>query len=143
MSVSVLCLLLLAGCSSNGDPFSYVNASGKLTYEDGTLIPAKAIELRFYSQNEAIGNAHPRSGTASVDTKTGEFANITTHTPKDGLVRGKHKVTVTGRERVPLPIALVPAEYADPNKTPLEVDTDQVPFVIKVPKPGSGGQAAH
>jgi hypothetical protein len=32
---------------------------------------------------------------------------------------------------------LVPPEYADPKKTPLTVDTSQLPFELKVRKPKS------
>jgi hypothetical protein len=133
--VSALCLLLVAGCSGNGDPFSYVKASGKVTYEDGSLIPAKFIMVVFTSEAPPVGNAHPLLGKAFVDTSTGEFHSVTSHTPQDGLVRGKHKVCVTGEDHHPLPADLVPVEYADPKKTPLEIDTDHMPLELKVAKP--------
>src|SRR3954464_9653685 len=41
----VVCVFLV-GCSSNS-PFDYVKASGKISYEDGSLIPAGGMELRF------------------------------------------------------------------------------------------------
>ena len=136
-SLSAFCLLLAAGCSRNGDPFSYVNASGRVSYDDGSLIPAPTLVLYFLPQTAAVGNAHPRVGWCNVDTKTGEFRNATTHAPHDGLVRGKHKVTITGPDKLPLPTNLVPAEYGDFKTTPLEVDTDNLPFVIKVAKPSA------
>jgi len=142
VSVAGLCLLLLAGCSGNGDPYSYVKVSGKLSYDDGTLIPASAVELSFIPITAAaVGKMHPKVGFCFIDPKTGEFHNVTTHTPHDGVVRGKHKVQITGPDHVPLSASLVPAEYADFTKTPLEVDTDHLPFEIKVPKPAaeSGG----
>ncbi|MGA2256665.1 MAG: hypothetical protein ABSG53_18610 [Thermoguttaceae bacterium] len=144
VNLSVFGLLLLAGCSNNGDPFSYVKVSGKATYQDGTLIPAPKIMLSFLPQTEAVGKAHPHLAWALVDTNTGEFRNVTTHTPHDGLVRGKHKVQITGPDHAPLPTSLVPAEYADFKNTPLEVDTDHLPFEIKVSKPASGsGEGAR
>jgi hypothetical protein len=130
-----MCLLLVAGCSGNSDPFGYVKASGKVTYDDGSLIPARIIMLNFISETPAVGNLYPRNGTTVVDVSTGEFHSVTTHTGEDGVVRGKLRVTVTGEDHHPLPANLVPAEYGDPKKTPLEVDTDQLPFVIKVPRP--------
>ena len=130
-----LCVLLFTGCSGNGDPFSYVRVTGKVTYEDGSVIPANLILLGFISEAEVVGNAHPRMGTVIVDSKTGEFHDVTSHTPRDGLVRGKHKVTVAGEDHHPLPSNIVPPEYADPKKTPLEIDTDHLPLIIKVPKP--------
>ena len=36
----------LAGCGEK-DPFSYQKVSGKVTYEDGSLIPVPAIQLTF------------------------------------------------------------------------------------------------
>jgi hypothetical protein len=138
-SMSALCLLLLAGCSGHSDPYSYVKVHGTLTYEDGSLIPAQEIGLTFVPDAASIGKTHPKAGFCFIDTKTGEFRDVTTHTPFDGLVRGKHKVQVTGQNHVPLPTTIVPAEYADPSKTPLVVDTDHLPFEIKVAKPASKG----
>jgi len=136
VSLPALCLLLLAGCSSHSDPYSYVKVSGTVTYDDGSLIPAGEIVLSFIPETAtAVGKSHPKVGSCFLDTKTGEFANVTTHTPHDGLVRGKHKVQISGQDHRPLPTSLVPAEYADPEKTPLEVDTDHLPFEIKVAKP--------
>jgi hypothetical protein len=135
-STSALCLLLLAGCSGHSDPYGYVKVSGKVTYDDGSLIPASEIHLSFIPQTAtAIGKTSPKAGACFVDTKTGELQKVTTHTPFDGLVRGKHKVQITGQNHVPLPTSIIPADCADPQKTPLEVDTDHLPFEIKVPKP--------
>ena len=131
------CSFSAAAPAAPGDPFSYVKVSGKVTYEDGTPIPSPDVLVRFYSETEAIGNKQPRPGWSMVDKKTGEFGCPTSHTAFDGLVRGKHKVTFTGTSGVsPLPASLVPPEYGDPKKTPLEVDTDNPDsFILKVRKP--------
>ena len=142
-SLFVLCLALAAGCSKNGDPFSYVKVYGTVSYEDGSKIPAKVIELNFIPQLKINGKATPRVGTAMVDTNTGSFKSVTSHVPGDGLVRGKYKVIVTGSDHGQLPTNIVPAEFGDFNKTPLEFDTDHLPCVIKVPNPGSAGRAEH
>ena len=71
----------------------------------------------------------------TVEPATGEFHEVTSHKFNDGLVRGKHKVTLTDESHKPLPARVVPPEYSDPATTPLEVDTDQQPFVLKVRKP--------
>ncbi|MGA2253591.1 MAG: hypothetical protein ABSG53_02935 [Thermoguttaceae bacterium] len=133
--VSAICLLLVAGCSNTADPFSYVKVSGTVTYEDGSKIPAPVVELNFIPETKVVGKATPRVGTAFVDPKTGEFKNVTSHKPNDGLVHGKYKVIVAGPDHAQLPTNIVPAEYGDFQKTPLEVDTDHLPFEIKVPKP--------
>jgi len=141
---AALCLLLAVGCSNNSDPFSYVKVHGTVTYEDGSKIQAPVIELNFIPQMEIVSNkVTPRVGTAMVDTNTGEFKNVTSHKPNDGLVRGKYKVIVVGSDHAQLPTNIVPADYGDFNKTPLEFDTDHLPFEIKVPKPVAGGKAGN
>ena len=131
----VLGALLLAGCGS-GDPFSYVKVSGKLTYDDGSLIRHEGVVLTFVPLSEALGaNTFPQPGIARPDPATGEFHEVTSHTYNDGLVRGKHKVLVADPTHRPLPASVVPPEYADPDKTPLLVDTAEQPFVLKVRKP--------
>ncbi len=129
----VLCLL--AGCGG-GDPFSYVKVSGKVTYDDGSRIAAPEIKLTFYPlAPPADSKTYPRPGAAVVNVATGEFSSVTSHSPGDGLVRGKHKVTLCGPRHQALPEDLVPAEYFNRDKTPLEVDTDHWLGVLKVHKP--------
>jgi hypothetical protein len=138
----VLGLLLLAGCSGNGDPFSYVRVYGKVTYDDGSPIPAKEIEVRFFPETKGPSlKTNPLPGSAIADPQTGEFKIVTSHIFNDGLVRGKHKVVLLGPSQSHLPTDIVPAECGDLQKTPLEVDTDHLPFHIKVPKPASGGKS--
>ena len=81
-------LALLPGCVG-GDPFSYVPVSGKVTYDDGSKIPA-SMELKFLpiSQQALDAQTYPRSGSAVVDAETGEYASVTSHYAGDGLVRG-------------------------------------------------------
>ncbi len=136
-AIRVAALLLGAiclGCSS-GEPFAYVPSSGKVTYEDGTLIPADGMVLTFFSQTPPKdAKTYPRNGVAPVDKATGEFTSVTTHKPKDGLVRGKHKVVLTASNGV-LPVSIVPVEYRDPATTPLEVDASDQPIQLKIRKP--------
>lgn len=128
------CLLLTAGCGAK-DPFSYAQVSGKVSYEDGTLIPADYI-LLFYPQSGPLdAKTYPRCGTAIVEKATGRFNSITSYKPGDGLVRGKHKVTLLTPGHDFLPASLVPPEYGSPLKTPLEVDTAQQPFELRIKKP--------
>jgi hypothetical protein len=131
----ICCLLFLAGCGS-GDPFGYVQVSGKVIYEDGSRIPVDQLVLTFIPQSGPLdAKTYPRPGVAMVDPATGEFHNVTSHKVNDGLVRGKHKVTLAGANNSPLRPSVVPPEYADPDTTPLEVDTANQPFVLKVRKP--------
>jgi len=127
-------LLFLAGCGSK-EPFKFVPVSGKITYDDGSVIPVETLTLTFIPQAAPIdAKTHPRPGMAVVD-KDGAFKSATTHKANDGLVRGKHKVTLAGINNMPIPVTVVPKEYSDPAKTPLEVDTDKQPFELKIKKP--------
>ncbi len=126
---------LLFGCRG-GDPFEYVPVSGSVTYEDGSAIPIDGLVLTFTPVGGAIDKkTHPRPGIAKVDRATGAFAQASSRKFGDGLVRGKHKVSLTVFNQGMLPPSLVPAEYCDPEKTPLEVDADESPFHLKVRKP--------
>ena len=134
LTAAALCLLLLAGCGVK-EPFGYVQVSGKVTYEDGSPIPADGIVLTFYPQGGALDSkTNPRPGMANLD-RAGEFHAASSHLPNDGLVRGRHKVTVLAKDRTPLPARVVPPEYSDPFKTPLEVDTAHLPLELKIRKP--------
>jgi hypothetical protein len=131
-----LLLLLLAGCGSSG-PFEYKRASGKITYDDGTPLPA-GFKLLFIAQNVApINGAIPRAAEAVVNNQ-GEFPCVTSYKYGDGLIPGKHKVVIQP-ERSQTNRSMVPKEYSYSETTPLIVDTDEAPFDIKVPKPKGAG----
>ena len=133
--LAMLCLLALSGCGAR-EPFDYVKVHGKVTYEDGSLIPVDPLVVRFYPQDKTPnGKEHPRPGMASVDKASGVFTSVTSHMVGDGLVRGKHKVTLSTPGPVPLSASVMPPEYGDMSLTPLEVDTADSPFELKVPKP--------
>src|SRR3954462_4522935 len=128
----ISCLALCLGCGSDS-PFKYVRASGKITYEDGSPIPG-GIRLMFVPENiEAKGNSHPRLGMADVDS-SGKFDCVTSYKFGDGLVPGKHRVVIQGAaDRAG--IAAVPKEDTSAETTKITVDTGNLPFDIKVPKP--------
>lgn len=124
--------LVVAGCGSDS-PFDYVPASGTITYEDGTPIPADGVKLIFDSQAPPVGNAHPRPGTVVANAQ-GEFQDVTSYKFADGLVPGKHKVSILFANDKEGNL-LVPPEYTKASTTPLEVDTADLPFKILVPRP--------
>ncbi len=130
-----LCVATLTGCSRGSDPFSYVKVSGTVSYEDGSRIPASSLVLNFISEMPSDAKVRPKVGMCYVDAETGKFDAVTTHKANDGVVVGKHKVTITDQGHKPLPANIIPAIYSDSVKTPLEVDTDNLPFEIKVKKP--------
>ncbi len=135
VAVGLLALVVLvSGCS--GEPYAYTQVSGRVTYEDGTVIPAPKVKVAFISQTPpADPKTHPLPGVAEVDPKTGDFKVVTSHTYNDGVVPGEHKVLVEAIAENDARLPLVPPEYADVNKTPLHVNTKDSPFTIKVPKP--------
>lgn len=127
-------LVLLAGCGS-AEPFALVPCSGKVTYDDDTIIPADRINITFVSQAPAIDKAtHPPLGHATVNVATGQFDSVMSHGP--GIVAGKHKVGVKAMDKDEQALGnVIPLEFADPNKSGIVVDTANSPFHIKVPKP--------
>lgn len=128
---------ILAGCGGNGNPFTSVPVTGKVTYEDGTLIPVPGMKLFFHSLEPPKGNMHPRPAQVGV-ADDGTFKDVTTYKPDDGLVLGKHSVTVIALENGK-PSKKIPSDYAYPQKSPLVVEvTKSGQFLeIKVPKPKS------
>ena len=123
---------LTAGCGGSSSPFDYVKVSGKISYEDGTPIPAQGIKLIFDSLAPPVKNAHPRPGSVTVGPD-GQFSDVTSYKYADGLVPGKHKVSLLYATDANGKL-LVPREYTQGNTTPLEVDTADAPFDIRVPK---------
>jgi hypothetical protein len=127
--------LLLSGCGQKADPFSYVRVSGKVCYEDGTPLPVE-VRVTFYPQGGSIDSkTHPRPGRTTTDKTTGALGVVTSNRYNDGLVPGRHKVTLLTPQNQLLPAKIAAPEYGSPDKTPLEVDTAKLPFEIKVRKP--------
>lgn len=131
-----LAKLLLVGCVGCGasGPFDYVPVSGTIAYEDGSAIPAEGLRLRFYAVDAGqIEGASPRPATAHVDA-SGGFSQATSYKYGDGLVPGRHRVAVLNAVG-PSGRTLIPEEYTHGHTTPCVVDTNKLPFDIRVPKP--------
>ena len=131
---------LVSGCGGGSEPFSYKKIKGKVTYDDGSLIPAARIRVVFVPENMntplADGKTYPRPGTAELNVADGTFSSVTTHLPDDGVIPGKMKVQILPEDKDEKPLAVVPPEYGDAQKTPLEVDTlTSDDFQLKVKKP--------
>jgi hypothetical protein len=130
-----LVLCGLAGCARD-NPFDLVKVSGTLTYDDGTLIPADMIILKFEPLATPLDTkTHPPIGMSYVNVSDGTFDVVTSHKYADGLVPGKHRVLVAATTASGDSTKLVPAEYLDSGRTPLVVDTAQSPFRLLVRKP--------
>ncbi len=129
---AVLFCCVCLGCGPRS-PFSYVKSYGKITYEDGTVIPA-GLRLQFAALDAPeVAGAHPRPGIANVNAQ-GEFDCVTSYKYGDGLIAGKHKVSIEQATDAKGKL-LVPREYCSMATTTLVVDTKALPFDIKVPKP--------
>jgi hypothetical protein len=126
---------LFAGCNRSGSPFDSVPVSGKVTYEDGTLIPVQGMQIFFHCLEPPKDGMHPRPAAASV-AADGTFKDVTTYKYADGLVLGQHKVSLVSEEGGRL-TPKIPRDYALPEKTPLRVQVaESGQFLeIKVPKP--------
>jgi hypothetical protein len=127
--------VLFAGCGGSNGPFQYVPVSGKVTYEDGTAIPVSGMKIYFHSLEPPKGDMRVRPGIGSVGSD-GTFKDVTSYKYGDGLVLGKYKVSLVSEEDGKL-TRKIPADYAKPEKTPLQVDITQSGQVleIKIPKP--------
>ena len=123
--------LLVAGGLGYGEvePFDLVAVTGRVTFDDGTLIPVGRLTVAFISQAEPIDKkTHPRPGHAEVDVTDGTFSQATTHRFSDGLITGRHLVQAysyngDGKE---VPLAIVPSE--------IEVGDDATRFDFVVRK---------
>jgi hypothetical protein len=125
--------LSCVGCG-DGNPFDYVPVSGRLTYEDGTPIPANGIRLGFAVQGVSPKNgAYPLPAEAVVGPD-GRFASCTSYKPGDGLMPGKHKVAIYYATDAKGKL-LIPKPYSHAATTPLVIDAADAPLEIKVPRP--------
>lgn len=134
----VLALLLLpaltVGCGTS-EPFTHAKVSGKVTYEDGSLIPADRIRIVFFPQEKPIdGNIHPKPGIAEVNVADGTFNTVTSHDYGDGLVIGEHKVKIETLNKNEQFVPVIPEAFRDQNTSGITVNTANSPFHIRVPK---------
>jgi hypothetical protein len=132
----VVLALVLASCGT--DPFSYVDVTGTVKYEDGSLIPAAFVTVTFESQSEGIDEkTKPRPGLAVVK-EDGTFGQVTSSPQAigQGIVPGKHKVVVRAFGEMEEQLDVIPPEYSDVTTTPLEIDTNEkTHFDLKIRKP--------
>jgi hypothetical protein len=93
------------------------------------------MTIFFHSLEPPVNGMHPRPATVGVGPD-GTFRDVTTYKFADGLVLGKHKVSLVAQKGQKL-TDQIPREFALPDKTPLQVEvTESGQFLeIKVPKP--------
>lgn len=92
--VAALLLVGTVGCGGGG-PYDMVPVSGKVTYEDGSLISGERILIEFHPRVKAVDKkTHARPAVAEVNVADGTFSEATTIEPGDGVIVGKHEVEV-------------------------------------------------
>ncbi|WP_428305752.1 hypothetical protein [Lacipirellula sp.] len=128
-------MTLLAGCAES-TPYGVIPVSGKIVYDDGSVIPAEEMILSFRSMEAPLDTkTHPRTGMCRVNIADGTFDSVTTYAHADGAIQGKHKVSIAVRAGGDK--AVVPKSYTSELTTPLEIDTAEAPLTLKVAKPTS------
>jgi len=143
-----LLLTGLAGCGAV-DPWDEIPVSGKVTYDDGSVIKATRLRVMFKSKTEPVDKKHhPRPGWAEVSLADGTFSEVTTSVAGDGLIPGRHEVIVhheddaKRRDKQTL-MEIVKITSFDPEGTPtelkvppyeIEVGPDAIKFEFQVKK---------
>lgn len=127
-------IAMFAGCGSK-TTYPIVPVSGVVKYDDGSLIPAYRIQLKFISQQPPLDKkTHPRPGLGEVNVDDGTFV-VSTYEFEDGIIEGKHKVTARSYDEKNLPSGEIPMIYASPDSSPLEVDANESPFSLVIKRP--------
>jgi len=133
----VLAAVIAPGCGG-GSPYEIMPVTGKLTYSDGSLVPADQIRVTFVPQAEAIDQkTNARPGIAYLDEETGEFTSMTTSKYGDGATVGKNKVQIIGTDENRQPSKAIPRKYADPATSDLEVEVGpgKTHFELRIDRP--------
>ncbi len=112
--------------------------SGKVAYDDGSLIPGARIQLVFLPVTQVSeGEPKPRPSIADVNVKTGQFDHMSTFVQGDGATVGKHRIMVTVLGPDGKLNGAVPKVFSDPATTPLmvEVENRRNSIHFELPKP--------
>ncbi len=129
-------LFFVAGCGSD-NPFDLLPVEGKVTYEDGSLIPAQSMLVTFTPiEAKREGKMVAPSGQTQVNVADGTFAGVTSRRKNDGLVKGKYQVVVVsfaeGPDGLATPNNAVPPRYRKLATTPLQIDVDSKNQFIEI-----------
>ena len=133
-------LIVLGGCGGS-EPFALVPVTGKIAYEDGSLIPGDRVVVCFIPVVRPTHGKDVFSGSqGELDVKTGAIVGVTTHKYADGTMLGQYKITVAavkyGQNGVQTFTAAVPEPYRRFETTPLACEVVRGrPIVLTVAKP--------
>jgi predicted small lipoprotein YifL len=125
---AALCMFAaISGCGSKV-PFDFVPVHGKVTYEDGSRIPADSMVVTFNPIVQEKSKMSPPGGQTQVNVQDGTFSAVSSHRANDGVAVGRHKVVVMAFEKGPggssVPSSAVPLTYRNESTTPLEIEVD-------------------
>jgi len=126
---SVLAAAMTAVCLAVGS-IAYAEpplapVSGKVTYDDDSLIPGARIQLVFIPLGQVPqGQSAPRPSIADVDVENGGFKSMSTYRQGDGASVGHHRVMVTVLGPDAKLNGAVPAVFSDPATTPLRIEVE-------------------
>ena len=128
-------VLLITGCGPS-NPYPITKVTGTIKYEDGSLIPASRIELKFVPLVESNDPKHPpKMGIAEVDVRDGSFSTVSTYDYGDGILKGEHKVLAMAMDEANQILPAIPADHHSSDTTPLRINTTDNPLEILVTKP--------
>ena len=113
-----------SGCGG-GNPYKTVPVSGKVTFDDGSLIEAPELTILFKPQVKNVdAKTYARDGSATVKVSDGTFSCATTYDYGDGLIPGEHKVAVQPmKDGVPAR-GIVPDRYLDVETSPIVITVE-------------------
>jgi len=133
-------LVILGGCGGS-EPFALLPLTGKITYDDGSLIPGDRVVVCFVPVERQSRGKDVFSGSqGELDMKSGQIVGVTTHKYADGTMAGRYKVTVAavkdGRNGIQVFTTAVPQQYQDAQTTPLTCEVVRGrAIVLTVAKP--------
>lgn len=131
-----LMLAVVLGCGG-GAPYDLIPVSGKVTYDDGSLIPAGRITVTFIPQVSPVDEkTYPRASVAEVNVADGTFSKMTTWQFGDGVILGRHEVEVICYGDEDNPTSPIPKSYRNADLSPprVEVGPDSIFFEFTIKK---------
>ena len=128
-------LMATLGCKESRPPT--IPVSGKVTYENGDLVPSNRLGLRFLTPaNWVREKNYPPAAVAIVDTRNGEFSEATTWEHGDGVIEGEHEIELIRVGDEAEPGGFRPKEYRGdriwPN--PVRVSPQNNVFHFTIPR---------
>lgn len=115
--------------------FAFRRVAGRITYADGSAIPAQGMLVCFAERQTADAAGGTRSlGCTTTDATAGTFST-TLRLPSHVRPTGPVVVAITSAAGDPLPADVIPPEYATAETSPLVADVTSWSLDLRVRKP--------